>query len=65
MPNRLRYRLHAMLDKARCFEIEPEPMGSLTMQETPSRKRLPTPSASSARLPVARGVSRQESKAST
>jgi hypothetical protein len=53
MPNRLRYRLHAMLEPTRCFRTEPEPMGFLAERETFVRKHLPALPAFLARLPVA------------
>ena len=56
MPNRPRYRLHAMLRLARCFGTEPVPMGTLAEREALSRKCLPALLTLLARLPVVRRV---------
>jgi hypothetical protein len=56
MPNRLRYRPHAMLETARCFGTEPVPMSALAQREAPSRNPLPPLPVFLARLPVMRCV---------
>jgi serine O-acetyltransferase len=56
MPNRPRYRLHAMLEPARCFATEPVPMGTLTEREDLPGRHLPALLTLPARLPVVRRV---------
>ena len=63
MPNRWRYRLHAMPELARAFGTESEPMRALTEREVLSRKPLPAPPTSLARVPVARCVSATDVRA--
>jgi serine O-acetyltransferase len=52
MPNRLRYRLHATLELARCPGTEPEPTGFLAKREILFQKCLPALPAFLARLPT-------------
>ena len=56
MPNRLRYRLHAMRELARCSGTEPVPMGALAQREALSKNPLPPLPVFLARLPVMRCV---------
>jgi len=56
MPNRLRYRLNAMLELARCSGTEPVPMGALAQREALSKNPLPPLPVFLARLPVVRCI---------
>ncbi len=56
MPNRLRYRLHAMLELARCFGTEREPTGTFDEREELPRNCLPALLTPLTRLPVVRRV---------